>query len=46
MHVSLLTLTLTRGLVSLGMMVSEDALHLFAVGSGRVGNGYLFYIGC
>jgi hypothetical protein len=46
MQVSLLTLTLTRGPVSLATMVSEHASHLLAVGSERAGNGYLFYIGC
>jgi hypothetical protein len=46
MQVSLLTLTLTRGPVSLMTMVSEPASHLLAVGSGPAGNGYLFYIGC
>jgi hypothetical protein len=46
MQVSLLTLTLMRGPVSLAMMVSEPASHLLAVGSGRAGNDYLFYIGC
>jgi hypothetical protein len=35
MQVSLLTLTLTRGPMSLATMVSEPA-----------GNGYLFYMGC
>jgi hypothetical protein len=33
------------GPVSLAMMVSEPASHLLAVGSGRAGNSYLFYIG-
>jgi hypothetical protein len=46
MQVSLLTMTLTRGPVSLAMMVSELASHLLAVGSGWVAEGYLFYIGC
>jgi hypothetical protein len=41
-----LTLTLTRGPVSLATMVSELGLHLLTVGSGRAGNDYLFYIGC
>jgi hypothetical protein len=39
-------LTLTRGPVSLATMVREPASHLLAVGSGQVGNSYLFYIGC
>jgi hypothetical protein len=43
-QVSLLTLTLTHGPVSLVMMVSEPASHLLAVGSGRAGNGYLFIL--
>jgi hypothetical protein len=38
--------TLTRGPVSLATMVSELALHLLAVGSGRADNDYLFYTGC
>jgi hypothetical protein len=42
MQVSLLTLTLTRGPVSLATMFSEPASHLLAVGSGRAGKGYLF----
>jgi hypothetical protein len=46
MQVSLLTLTLTCGPVSFATMVSEPALHLLAVGSGQVGNSYLFDIGC
>jgi hypothetical protein len=46
MQVSLLALKLTRGLVLLAMMVSEPKSHLLAVGSGRAGNSYLFYIGC
>jgi hypothetical protein len=41
-QVSLLTLTLTRGPVSLATIISEPASHLLAVGSGRAGNGYLF----
>jgi hypothetical protein len=45
MQVSLLMLTLTRGPVSLATMVNEPGSHLLAVGSGRAGNGYLFYIG-
>jgi hypothetical protein len=47
-QVSLLTLTLmlTRGPVSLATMVSEPASHLLAVGFGRAGNDYFFYIGC
>jgi hypothetical protein len=44
MQVSLLTLA--HGPVSLATMVSEPASHLLAIGSGRAGNGYLFYIGC
>jgi hypothetical protein len=44
MQVSLLTLT--HGPMSLAAMVSEPASHLLAVGSGRAGNDYLFYIGC
>jgi hypothetical protein len=43
MQVSLLTLTLTRGPVSLATMVSEPASHLLAVGSRRAGNGYFLY---
>jgi hypothetical protein len=43
-QVSLLMRTLTRGPVSLATMVSEPASHLLAIGSGRAGNGYLFYI--
>jgi hypothetical protein len=42
----MLMLMLTREPVSLAMMVSEPGSHLFAVGSGRAGNSYLFYIGC
>jgi hypothetical protein len=37
-----LTLTLTRGPVSLATMVSEPASHLLAVGFGRAGNDYFF----
>jgi hypothetical protein len=44
MQVSLLTLTLTRGPVSLATMFSEPASHLLAVGSGRAGKGYLFIL--
>jgi hypothetical protein len=44
MQVSLLMLT--RGPVSLATMVSEPGSYLLAVGSGRAGNDYLFYIGC
>jgi hypothetical protein len=44
MQVSLLTLALTCGSVSLATMVSEPASHLLAVGSGRAGNSYLFFI--
>jgi hypothetical protein len=40
--VSLLMLTLTRGPVSLAIMVSEPASHLLAAGSGQAHNGYLF----
>jgi hypothetical protein len=43
-RVSLLTLTLTRGPVSLVTMVSEPALPLLAVGSGRVGNVIFFIL--
>jgi hypothetical protein len=42
MQVSLLT----RGPVSLATMVSEPGSYLLAVGYGRVGNDYLFFIGC
>jgi hypothetical protein len=35
---------LTRGPVSLAMMVSKPASHLLAVGSGRAGNDYLFLL--
>jgi hypothetical protein len=45
MQVSLLTLTLTHGPVSLATLVSEPASHLLVVGSGA-GNSYLSYIGC
>jgi hypothetical protein len=43
-QVSLLTLTLTRGPVSLATMASEPASHLLAVWSGRAGNGYVFIL--
>jgi hypothetical protein len=43
-QVSLLTLMLTRGPVSLATMVSEPASHLLAVGSGKEGNNYLFIL--
>jgi hypothetical protein len=39
-------LTLTSGPMSKAMIVSEPASHLLAIGSGRAGNDYLFYIGC
>jgi hypothetical protein len=42
-QVSLVALMLTRGPVSLAMMVSKPASHLLAVGSGRAGNDYLFF---
>jgi hypothetical protein len=42
MQVSLLTLMLTRGPVSLPTMVSEPASHLLAVESARADNDYLF----
>jgi hypothetical protein len=43
-QVSLLTLTLTRGPVSLVTMVIEPASHLLAVGSGQASNNYLFIL--